>query len=473
MAVTDAQKVDYLWKKVGFGVAKTDTAAIKSASNEANASPLLIRGDTLWVNSDLIPATAPSANTTIVRVYSGTTAIQMVNDATSSTNRTWVTNLPDWISSEFGSTYQPRLWAAPAATANAAATGTRLFPDGSGNADAWFFDPQAGLINFDDTNVPTAVAGNVVFIEGYRYIGLRGVSNISSSNFLDNITISTTTISTDITNGNIYLAPTGTGMVQINGTNAFSIPVGNTAQQPNYVPAGSFRYNSDTDAPEFFNGADWVSIAASVSYQTFNGNSTGNTFPLNQATTTGGVLVNLNGVQQTPNVAYAVANSSITFAEIPLTTDVIDIRYISTGQSTSNYGNASVAEYLPTYTGNLGGTVNGYSIGYRDIPQLSTGNANITLSSTDSGKHYLSTTAAANIIYLPTNAAIPLSLGAVITVVVQGTGSVQIVANSGVTLYMGGNATSGSNIRTISSYGVASVLKTGTDTWFINGTGVS
>ena len=48
MAVTDAQKVDYLWKKVGFGVAKTDTSAIKSASNEANASPLLIRGDTLF-----------------------------------------------------------------------------------------------------------------------------------------------------------------------------------------------------------------------------------------------------------------------------------------------------------------------------------------------------------------------------------------------------------------------------------------
>ena len=332
MAVTDAQKVDYLWKKVGFGVAKTDTSAIKSASNEANASPLLIRGDTLWVNSDLIPATAPSANSSIVRVYSGTTAIQMVNDATSSTNRTWVTNLSDWISSEFGSTYQPRLWAAPAATANAAATGTRLFPDGSGNADAWFFDPQAGLINFDDTNVPTAVAGNVVFIEGYRYIGLRGVSNISSSNFLDNITINTTTISTDITNGNIYLAPTGTGMVQINGTNAFSMPVGNTAQQPNYVPVGSIRYNSDTDAPEFFNGTDWVSVTASVVNQSITPNGSANAFVLTSSTTTSGVIVSLNGVIQSPTTAYSVSGNVITFTETPLTTDIIDVRFISTGQ---------------------------------------------------------------------------------------------------------------------------------------------
>ncbi len=332
MAVTDAQKVDYLWKKVGFGVAKTDTSAIKSASNEANASPLLIRGDTLWVNSDLIPATAPSANTAIVRVYAGTTAIQMVNDATSSTNRTWVTNLSDWISSEFGSTYQPRLWAAPAATANAAATGTRLFPDGSGNADAWFFDPQAGLINFDDTNVPTAVAGNVVFIEGYRYIGLRGVSNISSSNFLDNITISTTTISTDITNGNIYLAPTGTGMVQINGTNAFSIPVGSTAQQPNYVPAGSIRYNSDTDVPEFYNGTDWVSVTSSIISQSITPSGSANAFVLTANTTTSGVIVGLNGVIQSPTTAYSVSGNVITFTETPLTTDIIDVRFISMGQ---------------------------------------------------------------------------------------------------------------------------------------------
>ena len=332
MAVTDAQKVDYLWKKVGFGVAKTDTAAIKSASNEANASPLLIRGDTLWVNSDLIPATAPSANTAIVRVYSGTTAIQMVNDATSSTNRTWVTNLPDWISSEFGSTYQPRLWAAPSATANAAATGTRLFPDGSGNADAWFFDPQAGLINFDDTNVPTAVSGNVVFIEGYRYIGLKGVSNISSTANTGNITFNVNTISTNITNGNIYLAPTGTGMVQINGTNAFSIPVGSTAQQPNYVPAGSIRYNSDLTSPEFFNGSSWVSVTSSVVSQSITPSGSTNAFVLTSSTTTSGVIVSLNGVIQSPTTSYGVSGNVITFTETPLTTDIIDVRFISTGQ---------------------------------------------------------------------------------------------------------------------------------------------
>ena len=41
MAITDAKKVDYLWKKIGYGATKTDTNAAKKAPNEAIASPLL------------------------------------------------------------------------------------------------------------------------------------------------------------------------------------------------------------------------------------------------------------------------------------------------------------------------------------------------------------------------------------------------------------------------------------------------
>ena len=45
MAISDTQKVDYLFKKLGFAVSKTDTNASKAAANESIASPLLIRGD--------------------------------------------------------------------------------------------------------------------------------------------------------------------------------------------------------------------------------------------------------------------------------------------------------------------------------------------------------------------------------------------------------------------------------------------
>jgi len=251
------------------------------------------------------------------------------------------------------------MWAAPAGAANAAATGTRLFPDGSGNNDAWFFDPQAGLLNFNDTSVPTAVAGNVVFIEGYRYIGSKGVASISSNT--GNITFSNTTISSDLASANITIVPTGNGIVSMTG-NAVAIPSGNTARQQTGLPAGSLRYNTDLTSPEYYNGNSWVPVTTAVSYQTFTGNGSGNTYPLNQTTTTGGVLVSLNGVQQTPGVAYTVADNSITFTEIPLSTDTVDIRFIAGGQaaglnlignnvpaSSSSYGVAGQVAYNSTF----------------------------------------------------------------------------------------------------------------------------
>ena len=43
MAITDDQKLDLLFKKIGFGVAKTDSPTNKAAFNEAIPSPLLMR----------------------------------------------------------------------------------------------------------------------------------------------------------------------------------------------------------------------------------------------------------------------------------------------------------------------------------------------------------------------------------------------------------------------------------------------
>ena len=57
MSIPISQKVDLLYKQA-FGVTKTDTEANKSPSNEAIASPLLNRGDTLWTQSDQIPGVA-------------------------------------------------------------------------------------------------------------------------------------------------------------------------------------------------------------------------------------------------------------------------------------------------------------------------------------------------------------------------------------------------------------------------------
>ena len=107
MSIPISQKVDLLYKQA-FGVTKTDTEANKSPSNEAIASPLLIRGDTQWTQSDQIPGVA-AATAGIVQAYTGTGAAECTADNTtvpvSGVYPTWKTGLTYWIPAEFGATY--------------------------------------------------------------------------------------------------------------------------------------------------------------------------------------------------------------------------------------------------------------------------------------------------------------------------------------------------------------------------------
>jgi hypothetical protein len=120
----------------------------------------------------------------------------------------------------------------------------------------------------------------------------------------------------------------------------------------------------------------------------------------------------------------------------------------------------------------LGNVPNGSTtaVGYRDIPQVSF-TANTTIATTDAGRHYYSTLSTGNVLTIANNASQGFQVGAAISIVNQGTGNITVAQGSGVTLYLAGNATSGN--RTIATFGMATLIKVATDTWFINGTGVS
>ena len=210
MPISDSQKVDYLWKKLGYGKAKTDTNANKKAPNEAIDSPLLMRGDIIWAQADLIPSTIPNATTTHVRVYKGTTAIETTEDNTATANRTWKTGETDWIPTQFGSTYLVKVYTAASGTANAPASGTQLFPTGSGNNDEWFFDYEAGVLHFIGTNLPSSVSGsNVIFIEGARYIGSKGIASANSFTTVGAKTVQANTISMANTTSSVSVEMSG------------------------------------------------------------------------------------------------------------------------------------------------------------------------------------------------------------------------------------------------------------------------
>tara|TARA_S200002703_G_scaffold111074_1_gene96708 strand:+ start:518 stop:1213 length:696 start_codon:yes stop_codon:yes gene_type:complete len=194
MAISDNQKLDFVWKKLGFGSAKTDTNANKKAPNESIASPIIVRGDTIWGESGEIPATIPTSNTSYVAVYSDAlnTTVETTEDATSTARRTWKTGLTNWIPTSFGSTYQVKVYVDDASQSDAQTGGTQLFATGSGNNDEWYFDYSAGLLHFIGENLPSTVtAGKKIYISGARYIGQFGtgtdiqvttVSNFSVAN---------------------------------------------------------------------------------------------------------------------------------------------------------------------------------------------------------------------------------------------------------------------------------------------------
>ena len=155
MAVTDIQKVDYLWKKLGYGRAKTDQGgdAYKPATSESIPSPLMLRADKVMTFASSIPTSLPASSAGVVTVYPSATPLELPNpkvgsgtsargyDDSGSTNRTWTTGLTDWIPPEFGSTYAVKVYIHTlGAVGTAVASGTELTAAGSGNSDEWFFD---------------------------------------------------------------------------------------------------------------------------------------------------------------------------------------------------------------------------------------------------------------------------------------------------------------------------------------------
>lgn len=223
MAISDTQKLDFLWKKIGYGFAKTDVDSVKAAVNESIPSPLLLRGDTIWVDSDLIPSVKPTVSNALLEVYDdtggGEPTVECVADITASPNRTWFTNVINWIPPEFGSTYQIKVYIDVAGATAPQTTGSQIFASGSGNNDEWFFDYSAGILNFIGTNLPAGISGKRIYITGAVYVGDFGVKGQRAQ--FGNIVIENNDIFVTDTdpNGDINLIANGLGSVNIVDSN--------------------------------------------------------------------------------------------------------------------------------------------------------------------------------------------------------------------------------------------------------------
>ena len=216
----------------------------------------------------------------------------------------------------------------------------------TGNVQSWY----ATTLNATAANITTLQANNFstanAVISG-GYIASLSNASITTANIgnvkIDDVTISSLT-------GNLVLSPlssNGNAVVVIAATSALQLPSGTTAQQPTPVTGGAFRWNSSTNNLEVYNGTSWVSLLSQINNQIITPDGVNSVYTLDYSTTAEGIIVSINGTLQQPGVAYTVAGTQITFAETPLNTDIISIRYIAAGtvtaENTQEINSANVA----------------------------------------------------------------------------------------------------------------------------------
>lgn len=93
-----------------------------------------------------------------------------------------------------------------------------------------------------------------------------------------------------------------------------------------------------------------------------------------------------------------------------------------------------------------------------------------TLALSDIGKHVYSANTGAQTVTIPTNASVAFPVGAAVSLVNNGTTAIT-VSTTGITLKQAGTTNTGN--RTLGVNGLATLLKVGTDTWFITGAGLT
>jgi hypothetical protein len=184
MAILDSEKIDFLWKRIIYGVTKTANASVKFGSNESIPSPLAVMPSSIWRDASLIPATPPITDSATVKTWDGIVAIRMTPDTTAPQRVTWLacstvgqptTRLVDFIPPTFGTGYAVKVY-----VGNPQAGGARIFPDATGQE--WVFDYAAGVLIFTGASPTARTTGGQdittvgIYIEVFQYVGPKGLS---------------------------------------------------------------------------------------------------------------------------------------------------------------------------------------------------------------------------------------------------------------------------------------------------------
>jgi hypothetical protein len=222
-----------------------------------------------------------------------------------------------------------------------------------------------GNLNTSSGNVTANLTGNITGTFGsftgnldssWLVANVQGTTgNFSDINATSNVSIGGTLTATGnviaqkitSTTGDLHISAATdnpNNIIRFDSVSAFDIPSGTTAERPPSPDFGYVRYNTDIGSIEWWGGSQWVAGSNLISTQQIVPDGSSAVYTLNQSTVENAVLVNINGtIQQAGAGAYSVSGNQITFAEVPLSTDIIEIRFLASGVAALTINFANIA----------------------------------------------------------------------------------------------------------------------------------
>ena len=230
-------------------------------------------------------------------------------------------------------------------------------------------------LSFQSSNVSNAtlfldIANTQVAINGTVPAATLDVKgNVLADTYTANVSVVTANVNStgamsisSAAAGNILID--ASGYTRIVGTDAFYVPVGNTGQRPGTPDVGALRFNTTNSTLEVWDGSEWDAATgglSAVTNQTITPDGSTASYTLNQTATADSILVSINGVMQTPTVDYTVSGTTISFTSTPLTTDIIQVRFIASTASVTGIQNGNSSILINATSGNAVTTINGVS----------------------------------------------------------------------------------------------------------------
>lgn len=165
------------------------------------------------------------------------------------------------------------------------------------------------------------------------------------------------------------------------------------------------------------------------------------------------------------NISFTltIPGGTVTSAKMASGAAVTNIGYTPANLAGATFTGDVRLNYTPT-------SLSSDSAGFRGLPYISTDNT-VTMAMSNSGGMLYHTSGAPHTWTVPPNSSVAFPVGTAIALRNIGAGAVTIAQGAGVTIRLPGTASSGN--KDLSQWGFASLIKEGTDSWILTGSGLS